>query len=48
METHLYARMYAAETVFEAMGCYYYFYSCQEGCASLTDQDIERGNKKQR
>ena len=34
------------ETVFEAMGRYYLFCSCQETCPSLTDQDIERGNKK--
>ena len=34
------------QTVFEAMGCYYHFCSCQEARPSLTDQDIERGNKK--
>ena len=34
------------KTVFEAMGCYYHFCSSQEACPSLTDQDIERGNKK--
>ena len=34
------------KTVFEAMGCYYHFCSCQEARPSLTDQDIERGNKK--
>ena len=32
--------------VFEAMGCYYHFCSCQETCPSSTEQDIERGNKK--
>ena len=32
--------------MFEAMGCYYHFCSCQESRPSLTDQDIERGNKK--
>ena len=34
------------KTVFEAMGCYYHFCSCQEARTSLTDQDFERGNKK--
>ena len=34
------------KTVFEAMGCYYPFCSSQEACPSLTEQDIERGNKK--
>ena len=34
------------KTVFEAMGCYYHFCSCQETCPSLSEQDIERGNKK--
>ena len=34
------------KTVFEAMGCYYHFCSCQEARPSLTEQDIERGNKK--
>ena len=34
------------KTVFEAMGSYYHFCSCQEARPSLTDQDIERGNKK--
>ena len=33
-------------TVFEAMGCYYHFCSRQEARPSLTDQDIERGNRK--
>ena len=33
------------KTVFEAMGCYYHFCFCQEA-RPLTDQDIERGNKK--
>ena len=28
------------------MGCYQHFCSCQESCTSLTDQAIERGNKK--
>ena len=35
-----------SKTVFAAMGCYYHFCSCQEARPSLTDQDIERGNKK--
>ena len=34
------------KTVFEAMGCYYHFSSCQEARPSLTEQYIERGNKK--
>ena len=34
------------KTVFEAMGCYYHFCSCQETRPSLTEQDIERANKK--
>ena len=34
------------KTVFEAMGCYYHFCSCQEARPFLSDQDIERGNKK--
>ena len=34
------------KTVFEAMGCYYHFCSCQEARPFLTEQDIERGNKK--
>ena len=28
------------------MGCYYHFCSCQEARPSLTEQDIERGNKR--
>ena len=28
------------------MGCYYHFCSCQEARPSLTEQYIERGNKK--
>ena len=34
------------KTVFEAMGYYYHFCSCPEVLPSLTDHDIERGNKK--
>ena len=34
------------KTMFGAMGCYYHFCSCQESRPSLTDQYIERGNKK--
>ena len=34
------------KTVFEPMGCYYHFCSCQEARPSLTDKDIERGNKR--
>ena len=33
-------------TVLEAMGCYYTFCSFQEARPFLTEQDIERGNKK--
>ena len=29
-------------TLFEAMGCYYYFCPCQEARPSLSDPDIER------
>ena len=34
------------QTVFEAMGCFYHYCPCQESRASLTEEDIERGNKK--
>ena len=38
---------YHCKKVFEAMGCYYHFCSCQEARPSLTERhDIERGNKK--
>ena len=33
-------------TVFEAMGCFYHYCSCQEARLSLTEEDSERGNKK--
>ena len=33
-------------TVFEAMGCFYHYCACQEARPSLTEEDIERGNKK--
>ena len=33
-------------TVFEAMGCFYHCCPCQEARPSLTEKDIERGNKK--
>ena len=33
-------------TVFQAMGCYYHYCSCQEARPSLTDTDIENGIKK--
>ena len=36
---------YHCNTVFEAMGCYYYYCPCQEGRPSRTDTDIERGVK---
>ena len=32
--------------VFEAMGCFYHYCPCQEARPSLTEEDIERGNKK--
>ena len=35
-----------SRTVFEAMGFYYHFCSSQKARPSLTDQDIERENKK--
>ena len=34
------------KTVFEAMGCFYHYCPCQEARPSLTDDDIESGNKK--
>ena len=34
------------KTVFEALGCYYQFCSCQEIRPSLLDPDTEQGNKK--
>ena len=37
---------YHCNTVFEAMGCYYHYFPCQEARPSLTDTDIERGVKK--
>ena len=33
-------------TVFEAMGCFYHFCSCQELHPSLTEEDIKRGSRK--
>ena len=35
-------------TVFEAMGCYFYYCQCQEDRPSLTDNEIMRGIKKER
>ena len=32
--------------MFEAMGCFYHFCPCQELRPSLTEEDIQRGNKK--
>ena len=32
--------------LFEAMGCFYRYCPCQEARPSLTEEDIERGNKK--
>ena len=34
------------KTLFEAMGCIYHYCPCQEAQPSLTEEDIERGNKK--
>ena len=34
------------KNVFEAMGCFSPFCSCQESRPSLSEQEIERGNKK--
>ena len=34
------------KTVFEAIGCFYHYCPCQEAQPSLTEEDIERGNKK--
>ena len=34
------------KTVFEAMGCYYHFCSCQEARPFLTYEDIDRRKKK--
>ena len=33
-------------TVFEAMGCFYHYYQCEEARLSLTEDDIQHGNKK--
>ena len=33
-------------TVFEAMGCFYHYCPCQEPRHSLTEEDIECGDKK--
>ena len=35
-------------TVFEAMGCFYHYCPCQEARPSLTEEDIERGNKRRK
>ena len=34
------------KTVFEAMGCFYNFYPCQELRPTLTEEDIQLGSKK--
>ena len=34
------------KTMFEAMGCFYHYCPFQEARTSLTEEDIERGNKK--
>ena len=33
-------------TIFEALGCFYYFCECQEGQLCLTDEDIVKGQRK--
>ena len=33
-------------TVFEAMGCYFYFRPCQEAKASLSEEETHRGIRK--
>ena len=33
-------------SVFEALGCFYHFCTCQELRPSLTEEDIQRGSKK--
>ena len=32
-------------TTFEAMGCYYHFFQCQEALSSLTEEKVQRGIK---
>ena len=34
------------KNVFDAMGCFYHYCLCQKARHSLTEEDIERGNKK--
>ena len=34
------------KTLFEAMGCYYHFCPCQETHPSLSDEEIEKVNKR--
>ena len=36
------------KTVIEAMGCFYQYCPCQEARPSLTEEDIESGNKKKK
>ena len=36
------------KTVFEPVGCFYHYFPCQEARFSLSEEDIERGNKKKR
>ena len=33
-------------TVFEGMGCFYHFCTCQELRPTLTEEDMKRGSKK--
>ena len=35
-------------TVFEAMGCFYHYCSCQEARPALTEEDIKRGKKSEK
>ena len=36
------------KTMFEALGCLYHYCPCQEARLSLTEEDIEGGNKKEK
>ena len=35
-------------TVFEAMGCFFFYCSCQEAQPSLTEEDTERGKEREK
>ncbi len=42
----VFAHIVHCNTVFEAMGCFYHYFPCQEARPSLTEDDMERGKKK--